>query len=101
MRNKHNVKCIAYGRLNDLFNMASNEFSEYPERSHKYVKIALRLAAKAGISIPKKFRRNYCRGCKRYLSSGTNASFRTRNGKLIIRCFNCKKFRRIVLKPRI
>ena len=101
MKNKQGVKIMAEDRVNGLFNMASDEFSKYPERSHRYVRIALKLIAKSGINVPKKFRRNYCRKCKKYLSSGVNSSFRTRKGKLIIRCFTCKNFRRIVLKPKI
>lgn len=95
-----NMKAIALERINTLFSEASSEFRKHPERSHRYVQIVLKLAAKAGVRIPKKFRSNYCRKCKIYLSSGVNSKVRTRNGKLIVFCLKCKNYRRLLLKPR-
>ena len=96
-----NVRSIALERINTLFSEASSEFKNHPERSHRYVKIVLRLVAKAGLRIPRKFRSNYCRKCKIYLSSGVNSKVRTRNGKLIVFCSKCKNYRRMLLKPRV
>ncbi len=96
-----NVKSIAVERMYTLFSEASSEFSLHPERSHKYIQIILKLAAKAGVRIPRKFRSNYCRKCKIYLSSGANSKVRTRNGKLIVFCMRCKHYRRLLLKPRV
>lgn len=95
-----NVRTIAQERINTLFSEASSSFRMHPERSHRYVKIILRLSAKAGVRIPRKFRSNYCRKCKIYLSSGVNSKVRTRNGRLIVLCFKCKNYRRMLLKPR-
>lgn len=96
-----NVRAIALERINTLFLEASSNFEKYPGRSHRYVKIVLKLAAKAGVRIPRKFRSNYCRKCKIYLSSGVNSKVRTRNGKLIVFCLKCKNYRRMLLKPRV
>jgi ribonuclease P protein subunit RPR2 len=98
---KTNIKSIADERVETLFKSAANEFKGDPKRSDRYVQLALRLIAKSGIRMPKKFRQRYCRKCKKYLVSGTNAKIRTRNGKLIIYCFNCKTHRRLVLNPKI
>ena len=96
-----NVRGLALERMDELFSEASNEFKKNPKRSNRYVGIALRLAAKSGVRIPKKYRQNYCRKCKSYLSSGFNSKIRTRNGKLVIACLICGSHRRIVLKPKV
>ena len=96
-----NVRALALERINSLFSEATSEFNNHPERSHRYVKIILKLAAKSGVRIPVKFRSNYCRKCKIYLSSGVNSKVRTRNGKLIVFCVRCKNYRRMLLKPRV
>jgi ribonuclease P protein subunit RPR2 len=94
------VRGMALERIDELFSEASNEFKKNHRRSDKYVKIALRLAAKSGVRIPKKHRRSYCRKCKSYLSSGSNSKIRTRDGKLVVSCLVCGSHRRIVLKPK-
>tara|TARA_Y100000310_G_C20544378_1_gene744886 strand:+ start:500 stop:808 length:309 start_codon:yes stop_codon:yes gene_type:complete len=96
-----NVSGLALERMDELFSEASKEFKKNPKRSNRYIEIALKLAAKSGVRIPKKYRRSYCRKCKSYLSSGSNSKIRTRNGKLIISCLVCGCHRRIVLKPKI
>ena len=96
-----NVRALALERINTLFNEANSEFKIHSERSHRYVKIILKLAAKSGVRIPKKFRSNYCRKCKIYLSSGANSKVRTRKGKLIVFCNRCKTYRRMLLKPKV
>ena len=98
---KFNVKEIAVERVEKLFEQASKEFKSYPERSHRYVKLALRVVAKSGIRVPRKFRRRYCRKCKKYLVSGVNAKIRTRDGKLIVSCLECGACRRMILKTKI
>ncbi len=92
------IKGIAYERVETLFKEASNSFRKYPNRSHKYVQSALKIAAKAGIRIPKKYRSNYCRKCKVYLSSGSNSKIRTKNNMVLIHCNACKGIRKLVLK---
>lgn len=89
---------IASERIEELFNEARKSFKSHPGRSHKYVRIALKISAKAGIKISREFRSNYCRKCKRYLESGVNARIRTRKGKVVISCFNCGNHRRIIIK---
>ena len=95
VRNREDIKGMALDRISTLFLEASKEFKKNPERSHRYVKIALRLGAKAGVRIPKEYRRNYCRKCKNYLLTGVNSKVRTRNGNVVISCLICKGHRRI------
>ncbi len=99
-RSKTDIQQVARERIVTLFEQASTAFTRTPERSHRYVQMALRLAAKAGIRFPQEYRRSYCRTCKHYLRSGNNATIRTRQGKLIVSCFNCGHHRRLVLQPR-
>jgi len=95
------VKEIGLERIKVLFREAADSFKKNPGRSHRYVGMALRIAAKSNSRIPKNLRRRYCRKCRRYLVSGANARYRTRERKLVIYCFNCKRYRRIILKPKV
>ncbi len=99
-RRNFDVKGIARERILELFKQAEDQFNKHSERSNKYVKMALRLAAKSGIRMPKKVRRSYCRNCKSYLVSGKNSKIRTRNGKLVVSCLVCGSHRRMILKPK-
>ena len=101
MKRRNDVKEIGLERIRTLFKEAERGFKIDFRRSDRYVGMALRIAAKCGVRIPKEFRRRYCRKCKKYLVSGVNARFRTRNGKLVIYCFGCKNYRRILLKAKI
>ena len=98
---KTNIRILAIERVDKLFKSAAEAFKRSPDKSHRYVQLALKLVAKSGIRMPKEFRQRYCRKCKKYLVSGVNAKIRTRNGKLIIYCFNCKNHRRLILNPKI
>ena len=101
MKKRPDVKGIALERIETLFCEASETFKKNSIRSHRYVNMALKLAAKSGVRIPKKFRSSYCRKCKHYLSSGVNSKVRTRKGKVVISCLSCGGHRRIMLKPKI
>lgn len=96
-RSAGDVREIALERIGELFLEAGKEFKKNPERSHKYVQIALKLSAKSKVRIPKKYRRNYCRKCKSYLLSGVNSKVRTRNGMVVVSCLVCKSHRRILI----
>jgi len=96
-----NVRGIAEERIKELFLEAASNFRKFPQRSHRYVQMALRISAKPGVRIPKEFRRNYCRKCKHYLLSGVNSKVRTNKGKVVVSCMNCGNIRRILIKPKI
>ena len=58
---------IAIERMNILFNRAEMEFITHPERSHRYVELALKLSTKYNTPVPEEWRRRYCKSCKSIL----------------------------------
>ena len=92
-RPKKQVKEIARERIKELFKEAQNN----PKMANRYVSLARKIAGKARIRMPKELKRRFCKHCYKYLRSGKNARIRTREGKLIIYCLECKKHNRIPL----
>lgn len=86
-------KEIAKQRIKTLFQQAK----QTPNYANRYVTLALKLAAKARIRIPKQLKRKFCKHCKTYFQKG-NYRVRTIKHKLVYTCFKCKKFTRIPLK---
>ena len=96
-RAKEKVKDIAKERVRTLFLQADDNFVSEPVLAHRYVQLARTIAMKAKIHMPREFKRKYCKHCYKYLRSGVNARTRTREGKVVILCKECKKFTRIPL----
>ena len=80
---------IAIERMNILFNRAEMEFINHPERSNRYVKLALKLSTKYNTKIPDEWRRRYCRKCMCFLKPGCNSTVRLVNGEVNIICGEC------------
>ena len=80
---------IAIERMNILFNRAQEEFINHPERSNRYVELALKLSTKYNTKVPGVWRRRYCRRCKSFLSYGHNSTVRLINGEVNIFCGEC------------
>lgn len=96
MRNKSEEKNIAKERVKILFQQAEKVFPENPERANKYVIQARKVAMKVNLPLGM-YKRKYCKHCYSFLRTGVNARIRTRDGKLIIYCKNCKKYTRMLL----
>ena len=80
---------IAIERMNILFNRAEMEFITHPERSNRYVELALKLSTKYNTPVPKEWSRRYCRKCKSYLQPGRNCTVRLVNSEVNIFCGEC------------
>ena len=80
---------IAVERMNILFNRAEMEFINHPERSNRYVELALKLSTKYNTKVPKQWRRRYCKKCHKFLSYGHNSTVRLVNSEVNIFCGEC------------
>lgn len=92
---------IALERIKILFQEAAKQFKRNPERSHRYVALARKIAMKTKVKVPKNLKRKFCLHCYKYLQPGVNCRVRTKNKKLIYFCYACKKYMRIPLTGRI
>jgi ribonuclease P protein subunit RPR2 len=98
-KDKKIQKQIALSRIKKLFLMAENNaISGNLSISNRYVEIARKLSMKHLVPIPKEFRHRFCKHCYSFLIPYINSRFRVHRGKLIIYCYNCKKYSRIPLK---
>ena len=97
---KKQQNAIAQERITILFREAETVFNKNPSLSHRYVTLARKLAMKIKTRIPPELKRKFCKHCYKYLFPGKNARIRTREGKLIIYCQECKKHTRIPLKKK-
>ena len=95
---KKQQKEIAQERIKTLFQEAEEAFSKNQALSNRYVTLARKIAMKVKFRIPMELKRKFCKHCYKYLFPGRNCRVRTREGKLIIYCLECKKYTRIVLK---
>jgi len=94
MKNKEEQKEIAKKRIEKLFEEAEKTKSQ--KLANRYVELARKIAMKLNLRMPKKFKRKLCKHCYNYFKS-KNYRVRTRDGKLIYYCFECKKYTRIPL----
>jgi len=95
-RPKKQTREIARQRIKELFQEAQKAKTQ--KLKNRYVELARKIAQKARIRIPREFKRRFCKHCYTYLEPGKNARIRTREGKLVIYCKECKKYTRIPLK---
>ncbi|MBM4240444.1 MAG: ribonuclease P [Euryarchaeota archaeon] len=86
---------IAKERIDILFKLADKEFSEHPERSHRYVEIARNIATRYNIRMPRIWRRRFCKNCYLFLKPGYNSQVRLSKSCVVIRCFECGSTMRV------
>ena len=82
---------IALERIEILFGLASVEFGEHPERSHRYVALARKIGTRYNVKIPKRLKRSFCKHCHRYLVPGRNCTVRSsvRTRSMEMKCLDC------------
>jgi len=98
--NKSQQQDIAKERIKILFEEAEKTFSKNKNLANRYVTLARKIAMKTKTKIPPELKRKFCKHCYSYLQPGINSRTRTRNGKVIISCLDCKNFMRIELKKK-
>ena len=82
---------IARERIERLFLLADEVFDKEPERAHRYVQLARKIAMRYNIRIPKDFKRRFCKKCYKYLKPNINCRVRTRASQqaVIVTCLEC------------
>ena len=99
LRDKKTQKIIARRRINQLFLLAEKyALSGRLNLANRYVEIARKISMRNLASIPREYKRRFCKHCYRYLLPHVTCRVRIHRGKLIIYCHNCKKYTRIPLK---
>jgi len=97
-KEKQKIKEKAKDKIVYFFKLADKTFPENPGLANRYVTLARKYSMKFNVKIPKELQKKFCKHCYKYLHPGKNSRVRTLKGKLIIYCFNCKKFNRYPLR---
>jgi len=92
---KENLKKQAKIDIIRYLESAKESFKQDHKKSNLYVHKARLLAMKYNIRLPKELKKTFCKHCYSYLVPGVNCRVRTREGKLIYYCLECKKYIRI------
>jgi len=97
------LRDIAIQRISILLSKARELIKEDQDLSRRYVYLARKIAMKANVRIPRKWKIWICKKCNSYLLPGYNARVRIRNNRmshLLITCLNCGNQKRYYLKKR-
>jgi ribonuclease P protein subunit RPR2 len=98
-KDKKIQKIIARKRIDKLFQLAEQSaLSDKLQLSNRYVDLARRISMRYLVSIPKEYKRRYCKHCYYYLLPDITTRIRIKKGKIVILCKNCQKYTRIPLK---
>lgn len=91
---KRKQKEIAKERIKILFEKADEVFKKNKALSNRYVTLARKIAMKSNLRMPRDLKRKFCKHCYKFLKPGVNCRVRTKEGKVVYYCLNCKKFMR-------
>ena len=92
---------IALQRINRLFKLARGIIPEDEELAQRYVAIARKLSMASRTRIPLEYRRQICRGCKRFILPGVNCRVRVqqrREQHVVVTCGYCGELMRYPAK---
>ncbi len=91
---------IALERIYRLFELAEKEIEKNPERSKRYVEIALELQKKHRIRWPTELKTKFCKKCKT-IFSGKNFEKTKKGTIIVIKCLECGNERKTGTKKNI
>jgi ribonuclease P protein subunit RPR2 len=80
-----------------FFDKAKDSFKESKNNANMYVRKARNLAMKYNIRLNRLVKGRFCKHCYSYLVAGKNCRIRTREGKVIYYCLECKKCMRFLI----
>jgi len=103
MKRKHSKKPfeqrkIALGRIETLFKQANLVFKENPGLANRYVTLARKISMRYKVKLPSGLKRKVCKHCYKYLFPSVNCRVRSKDGKMVYYCLNCRKYMRIPYK---
>jgi ribonuclease P protein subunit RPR2 len=85
---------IAKERIDILFTEASS--TREKDLQDRYVELARKIGMRYNVKLQSRYQRRFCRYCFAYF--GTDVKRRTKDGKLVITCSDCKRINRFVYK---
>lgn len=93
----HSTSKISRERIEILFHEAYLHRDD-PTLSKRYVFLARELAMRQRLTLPKKYRRMFCKTCGAYFIPGENLRVRVSRGKVVYTCEVCGAVKRFPIK---
>ncbi|MBS7656844.1 MAG: ribonuclease P [Candidatus Bathyarchaeia archaeon] len=96
-----NLRKIALERVKILFRLALENANCRPDLAQKYVKLAMKISSRARVHLPREYRIQVCKYCKRFILPGTTSQVRIqprREPHIVLTCSHCGGITRIPLK---
>ena len=100
MKPKDKLRKEALKLVPEYFAQAREVFAKDKKKANLYVHKARNLAMKYNISLPRSLHRQFCKHCHAFLMPGVNCRIRTREGKVIYYCLDCKHYMRFMMKQK-
>ena len=94
-------KKIARQRIHRLFQLAKDVIHEDEQLAQHYINVARRVSMASRVRIPREYRWQMCRGCKKFILPGVNCRVRIqqrREPHVVITCGYCGKHMRFPIK---
>lgn len=91
---KSRIKQIASERIEILFSEAKKVSKSSLNLANRYVEIARKIAMKAKVKIPLKYKRSFCKHCYSFFIPGKTVRIRIHKHRTIYYCLKCRKFMR-------
>ncbi|HUU89360.1 MAG TPA: ribonuclease P [Candidatus Glassbacteria bacterium] len=88
------IKIIALERIEILLENADKVYKTDSTLAQNYAEKARKIAMKARVRIPRKWRFRFCNKCKMYLYPGISSRVRIKSGKpsrVTLHCNNCEQ----------
>ena len=101
--NKRSARKIALERVRVLFQLAGENVHKKPDLAQRYVEVARKIAMRTRLHLPKEFRLQVCRHCKRFIMPGVGSRVRVqprRDSHVVVTCLYCRGITRIPLGKR-
>lgn len=89
------MQAIALERIYRLFELAGQEAEKNPQRSRRYVSLALEISKRARSRLPDELKTKFCKKCKSYLIENKNAEIKKSGALTIVTCLQCGHERKI------
>lgn len=92
------LKKIALERIDRLMDFAKRHSAERPEIAKEAILLAMRIAQKARVRIPRKYKRMFCRKCGTPFWTPNSFTVRIRDRRsthIVIKCLKCGYIKRI------
>lgn len=97
------IEDIAKQRIDRLMKMAEELSLKDIDLADRYAELAFRIAMRAKVRLPKKYKLRICRKCRKYLLPGITASIRIRSRRethIVVKCLRCGYIRRYVIRKK-